>query len=295
MNKNILVITCCIFIACSGKLYAQNKNISIEIPVFNSTNGPVLLFAGNRIKSQSKDSKGAQYTLTRMEQKTGVAKQLPLPGMAKDFSSFKKITGETITKQLQHQLKLNNEAALWQFIQSHPDLNAYGLMAFSVPFRVAMGTAYIDAEVKDKKGETFTYAVQVGGTGNNTFTSTITIGQTPDFNSPQLSVSKVTDSIVTIHWNAKVKRNIPYFAFVFRQTGDRGDFIKLPARVIVNRKRDSAFYLFNEKVNANSAYKYFIRPADLIGNEGAFNSDTVSLVAANFHKLPVITQLKATD
>src|SRR6185437_2255371 len=160
---------------------------------------------------------------------------------------------------------------------------------------VAMGTAYIDAEVKDKKGETFTYAVQVGGTGNNTFTSTITIGQTPDFNSPQLSVSKVTDSIVTIHWNAKVKRNIPYFAFVFRQTGDRGDFIKLPARVIVNRKRDSAFYLFNEKVNANSAYKYFIRPADLIGNEGAFNSDTVSLVAANFHKLPVITQLKATD
>jgi len=63
----------------------------------------------------------------------------------------------------------------------------------------------------------------------------------------------------------------------------------------VSKKNDSAFFLFQEKVNGNSAYKYFIRPADLLDNEGAFNSDTTSLVAANFHKLPVIAQLKATD
>lgn len=295
MTKYILLITCCIFIACNGNVYAQNKNTPIEIPAFNSANGPVLLFAGNSINNKSRDSKGAQYSLTRTEQKTGAVKQLQLPGMAKDFSSFKKIIGETVNKQLQHQLKLNNEAALWQFIQSHPDLNAYGLMAFSVPFRVAMGTAYMDAEVKDKKGETFTYTVQVAGAANNNFTSTITIGQFPDFNAPQLSASKATDSIITIHWFAKVKQDIPYFAFVFRQTGGRGDFIKLPARVIVNRKHDSAYFSFNEKVNANSAYKYFIRPTDLLENEGKFNSDTVSLVAVNFHKLPMITQLKATD
>lgn len=295
MKKNIFVITCCIFTACIGKVYAQNKNAAIHIPVFNSINGPVLLFAGNSINSESKDSKGARYTITRTEQRTGAVKPLSLPGMAKNISSFKKITGDAIFKQLEHQLKLNNEAAIWKFIQSHPDLNAYGLMAFSAPFRMAMGTAYTDTEVKNKKGETYTYTVQVAGTVNNNFTATITIGQIPDFNMPQLSVAKATDSIITIQWKAKVKKDIPYFAFVFRQTGGRGDFKKLPARVIVNRKQDSAFFSFNEKVNANSAYKYFIRPADLLDNEGQFNSDTASLVAANFRKLPVLTQLKAID
>ena len=295
MNKYIFLITCCIFAAYNGNVYAQNKSTSITIPVFNSANGPVLLFAGNSINSKSKDSKGTQYSITRTEQKSGAVKQLQLPGMAKDFSSFKKIIGETITKQLQHQLKLNTENALWQYIQSHPNLNDYNLMAFNVPFRVAMGTAYIDEEVKDKKGETFIYSIQTSGTSNNNFISTITIGKIPDFNAPQLSVSKATDSIITIRWKAKIKQDIPYFAFVYRQTGGRGDFIKLTKRLLVNSKNDSAYFLFNEKVNANSAYKYFIRPADLLDNEGQFNSDTVSLVAANFHKLPVITQLKAID
>jgi fibronectin type 3 domain-containing protein len=88
---------------------------------------------------------------------------------------------------------------------------------------------------------------------------------------------------------------MPYFAFVYKQTGGRGNFQKLTARILVSKKNDSAYFLFNEKVNANSAYKYFIRPTDLLDNEGSFNSDTVNLVAANFRNLPSITQLKGTD
>jgi len=295
MYKNILLILFVLFAQYNGNVYAQNKNANSGMQLFNVANGTVLLFGSNSINSNSKDSKGAQYMLSRTEQKTGVVKQLPLPGMAKDFSSFKKITGETITKQLQHQLKLNTETALWQYIQSHPDLSVYGMMVLSVPFRVAMGTAYIDEDVKNKKGETFIYSLQVTGTVNNTFTSTISIGKSPDFNAPQLVVAKATDSIISIRWKAKLNNDFPFFASVYRQTGGRGIFKKLAARILASKKNDSIYYFFNEKVNANSAYKYFIRPADLANNEGAYNSDTVSLVAANFHKLPVVTQLKATD
>jgi fibronectin type 3 domain-containing protein len=295
MYKNILLIICVALSVANGNVYAQNKNAHSGMLLFNSARGTILLFGNNSINSNSKDSKGAQYTLSRTEQKTGAVKQLQLPGMAKDFSSFKKIIGETLSKQLQRQLKLSTENALWVYIQSHPDLSAYGLMALGVPFRTAMGTAYMDEDVKNKKGETFKYTLQVSGTNNNNYTSTITIGQVPDFNAPKLIVSKATDSFVSIRWKAKMNNDFPYFASVYKQTGDRGSFQKLSARILVSKKNDSVYFLFTEKVNANSAYKYFIRPIDLLDNEGSFNSDTVSLVAANFGKLPAITQLKATD
>src|ERR1035437_2731651 len=295
MYKNIFLIICVVIAGYNGNLYAQNKNAHPGMQLFNSAKGPVLLFGSNSINSNSKDSKGAQYTLSRTQQGTGAVKQLVLQGMAKDFSSFKKLIGETLSKQLQHQLKLNSDNELWQYIQSHPDLTAYGLFAFNVPFRAAMGTAYIDEEVKSKNGETFIYSLQVSGSVNNNYTSTITIGKAPDFNAPRLTVSKSTDSLVSIRWKAKVNNDFPFFASVYKQTGGRGNYQKLASRILVSIKNDSAYFLFNEKVNAHSAYKYFIRPADLLDNEGEFNSDTVSLVAENFNKLPSITSLKAVD
>jgi len=295
MYKNILLIICVALFTPNCDVYAQNKNTHPGMLLFNSARGTVLLFGNNSINNNSKDSKGAQYTLSRTEQKSGAVKKLQLPGMAKDFSSFKKMIGETLSKQLQHQLKLNTENALWQYVQSHPDLSAYGLMSLSVPFRTAMGTAYIDEDAKNKKGETFTYTLQVAGTNDNSYTSTITIGQAPDFKAPKLIVSNATDSIVSIRWKAKMNNDFPYFASVYKQTGNRGNFQKLAARILVRKKNDSVYFSFNEKVNANSAYKYYIRPTDLLDNEGAFNSDTVSLVAANFGKLPTITRLKAAD
>lgn len=277
-------------------LYAQNAKAQVGLLAFNSPKGVVLLFGSNSIGSNGKDIKGNQYTLTR-SQDNGNSKQLQLPGMVRNFAAFKKITGENIITQLQHQLKMKTEDALWQYLQTHPDLKDYGFMVFNVPFRVAMGTAFIDEEVKDKKGNTFIYSIQTSADNNNksNYTSSIIIGKSPDFAAPQLVQSKSSDSIVTIHWKMKMNNQIPYFAFVYKQTGGRGDFQKLASRILVTRKNDSAYFLYNEKVNANSAYKYFIKPADLLGNEGALNSDTVNLVAINFNKFPFITSLKAKD
>jgi fibronectin type 3 domain-containing protein len=295
--KNIFFITAILLIASGSKAIAQNRKAQPDLPVFNTSGGPVLFFGGSSINSSGNDSKGTKYTLSRTEQNTAGTKVLTLPGMATSFSSFKKISGDIIIQELKRQLKTATDDAMWQYIRQHPDLTAYGLISLSTSFRLAMGSAFIDEEVKDKKGKTFVYKMDQNGSAQNTrsFSATITIGQSPDFTAPVMSQSKATDSLVYIRWKAKVKKDIPYFAWVYRQTGDRGAFQKLPVRILVNRKNDSAYYLFNEKVNANSAYRYFIRPADLLENEGSFNSDTVNLVAANFNKLPMVTQLKATD
>jgi fibronectin type 3 domain-containing protein len=297
MMKNILIIITVLLSAASNRVCAQTKNATHAMPVFNTANGPVLFFGGSSINSNGIDNKGTKYSISRTEQNTGNVRALNLAGLAANFSSFKKITGDALVQELKHQLKLNTDDALWQYIRQHPGLSDYGLIALNPSFRIAMGAALIDEEVKDKKGKTFVYKMETNGTGQNSksFDASITIGQSPDFISPSMSVSKATDSLVVIRWKARIIKDIPYFAWVYRQTGGRGSFQKLPVRILVSHKNDSAYFLFNERVNANSSYKYFIRPADLLENEGSFNSDTVSLVAANFNKLPMISQLKAAD
>ena len=252
-----------------------------ELPVFNSPSGPVILFGG---------AGSAHYSLSRTEGAT--VKPLPLPGMVKSFTAFKKIVGAPFVGQLAHQLKLKSEDALWPYLQQHTDLTAYSLASFNIPFRVAMGVAYIDEEVKGQKGRTYTYRIQVD---NRDFTGTLTIGQSPDFGAPFLSHVSSGDSVIDILWKGTLRHDIPYFATVYRQSSDRGDFVKLSSRVLAKRKGDTVTYRFTERVNGNTAYRYFIRPTDLLDNAGAYNSDTANLIAANYLRLPIINGLKAHD
>jgi fibronectin type 3 domain-containing protein len=302
--KNSLLAVTVTF--CSVPMLAQGQGGQNQLPLFNSSGGPVLLFGGSSISSAGKDSKGMHYTLSRADANSNAVKQLSLPGMVKNYAAFKKMVGAAFVGQLVHQLKLKSEDALWGYLQQHADLSAYAFASFNIPFRVAMGAAYVDEEVKGQKGRSFTYKIAVdGGQGSgggqgtglvsNGFTGTLTIGESPDFAPPVVSQAKAKDSLVSLVWKSGLHRDIPYFAEVYRQSGGRGDFYKLPARILAKRKGDTVTYLFTERVNGNSAYRYFIRPADLLDNAGSYNSDTASLVAANFLRLPILSGLKAKD
>jgi len=266
------------------------------IPVFNSPEGPVILFGGSSISSAGKDNEGSHFVISRAEGNTATFTQLTLPGMVRTMQAFKKLTGSSVVSQLQQQLHLRSEDALWSYLQQHPDLSAYGLASFSIPFRVAMGAAYVDGDIKGQKGKTYTYKIDIDGAGTRaSFTAPITIGQGPDFQAPVLTLSKAKDSIITLRWRLRLQKDIPYVAAVYRQTGGSGEFRHLDLRILATHKGDSAIFSFTEKVTPNSAYRYFIRPADLLENTGYFNSDTASLVAANFQRLPFVTQLTARD
>jgi fibronectin type 3 domain-containing protein len=293
--KRIYLFVC--LLAGGAGLFAQEPGGQNQLPVFNSSGGPVLLFGSSSINGAGNDDKGTHYTISRGEAGTNAVKQLSLPGMVKNFQAFKKAVGAVFVTQLQHQLKLGTEGALWPYLQQHADLSTYGLATFNIPFRLAMGAAYMDEEVKGQKGRTYTYTITVKASGapEGNFSGTLTIGQAPDLAPPVTSRAKATDSLVIIRWREKLHRDIPYFATVYKQIGGRGDFQKLSAHILATHKGDSAIFTYTERVNGNSAYRYFIRPADLLDNGGVFNSDTVNLVAANFRKLALIAQLKAKD
>ena len=276
--------------------FAQGPSATSPVPVFNSADGPVILFGGSSISSGGKDNEGTHFVISRAEDNGTVFAAISLPGMVRNIQVFKKITGQAFVNQLQHQLKLSSEDALWTYLLQHPDLSVYGLASFNIPFRVAMGAAYIDGALKGQQGKTYSYKIDVNGAGTKaSFTSSITIGQAPDFLTPALVMAKAGDSTVSLRWRLRLKKDIPFVAAVYRQTGGRGAFQLLTARIIATHKGDSAIFVFTERVKPNSAYRYFIRPADLLNNAGVLNSDTASLVAANFRKLPFVSQLKAAD
>jgi hypothetical protein len=276
---------------------AQGQAERNQLPIFNSAGGPVVLFGGSSISGAAKDSKGIQYALSRAEVNSNSVKQVPLPGMVKNMAAFKKMVGAGFVAQLAVQLKVRTDEAVWSYLQQHPDLSDYGLTSFAIPFRTALGAAFIDEEVKGQKGRTYVYSMSITAPGKTAVvaSSTITIGGSPDFTAPRLVQVKARDSSVSLAWKVVAHRDIPYLAHVYRQAGGRGDFIKLPAKILAKRQGDSVSFLFNERVNGNSAYRYFILPADLLDNTGAVNSDTASFVAANFRKLPIPGQVKARD
>ncbi len=281
------------FVFATALVQGQNN----QLPLFNSPRGPAILFGGSSLNSDGTDINGTRFALSRSEENGANEQELKLPGKVKSLQAFKKITGAVFLQQLEKQLKLNSDEALWNFINQHRDLSAYGFAAFSIPFRTAMGAAYTDEEVKSKQNRTYLYTVTVSAPGRAgaKISAPITIGETPDFPAPKLIRASAKDSVVTITWREIKHRDMPYVASVFRQTGGSGAFVKQPARILAKRKGDSVIYVFSDKVNGNSSYRYFIRPADLADNAGAVNSDTASLVAANYSGLPILQGLKTTD
>jgi fibronectin type 3 domain-containing protein len=285
---------------CGSGARAQSQHVQPGLPVFNSARGPVILISNQGLKQgASADSAVSQFRISRME----ASNPRSLRNLGPVFAAaspdiFRKIAGEEVWEQLRKRTKGKTDAGIWQYLQQHPSTDDYGFLAFNPLFRKAMGTAYIDEEVRNKKNTAYTYQMEIvarGGRVLGTVTGDLTIGRSPDFLPPAVGTVKATDSLVAVTWRQKVAHDVPYFAFVYKQAAGRGSFQKLSARVLVRHKKDSVYYTFTEKVNANSAYRYFIRPADLMDNTGDYNSDTASLVAANFRKLPMIGKLKAKD
>jgi len=304
-GPGILFLSVLLSVVCGGGLEAQQNTPPAGgkvtgLPVYNSSRGPVVFINNHGLRQGGPgDSVATQYRLSRME--TGnprSVKELGAVYAAASPDVFRKIAGEEVWEQVRKRTKTKTDQETGLYIQQHPNTDDYGFLAFNALFRKAMGTAYIDEEVQRQKNKSYTYQLDIVGRSGQTLgsvTGDVTIGKSPDFLPPVVGAVKASDSLIVVTWRQKVAADIPYFAFVYKQTAARGDFQKLSSRILVRHKKDSVYYSFTEKVKANSAYRYYIRPADLLDNTGAFNSDTASLVAANFRRMPMIAKLKARD
>ncbi len=215
-------------------------------------------------------------------------------------AAFKSILGVNALSSIAALKKLKTEEAVWDYLQRHPQLNDYGLMAMNLKFGVALGAYYLDKEVVSLKVQEVKYQVRYinkEGKMMEPIETAIRLGLPANIPSPAFYAKTESDSFAVVEWYLPARVGADaVFANVFRSIGNSGKY-ELAGKIFatINQpKADSVLFKWEEKINKGYSYNYFIQPSTMALLPGA-NSDTVNVIGANFSALQQITNLNAKD
>jgi len=266
---------------------------------YSYRDGTYLYFADRAV---SVDQPFNKITSVRVSRNTGKRyAQLITVTRARSVAEFKSIGGEKVWAELKLMQKLTTDDDVWKFILAHPLLDEYGTLSFNMSFRQAMGNALLDKEAAALPvGEKWLYKVEwLDATGGivNTAEGSVT-GNAASFVLARAHKQKVsaTDSVVMASWfviSKKVHSSI-IMADVYRQTGGKGAFEKLPSPLFANPKKDSLQFSLMDNVVPSTLYRYYIIPTDDIGNPSQ-RSDTINVLSFDFRSLPLLSSVAAHD
>lgn len=279
--NRILVV---ILLMTGKQVFAQYANSTI--PVYNYRGNPMILF--------SQDNKTTVQLSRAIGDTIKGFTPLQVPQMAATMQQFRLIAGSILTDTLKRRLKLATDAALWNHLKANHDFKSYGYLALNGGFLKAMGVALNDSIGTQPTGTTVYYKLKVSGTVKTTFTGTYIVGEPARFEKPKLKLRKLQDGVISLKWAYKpiFREHVPLFAGVYYYTAD-GGFQALPSKITSTITADSVFFTYVTKARPLRLNKFFIRPADLFGNESVVPSDTATLTVAYTGHLPVVEGLMA--
>ncbi len=219
---------------------------------------------------------------------------------AENWEEFTQRASTGLIEGLLNTLELETEEELWEFIKENPNMEGYGFLAFNRNFWRAFGTAYLDSEaVQFREGQSVTYEVrhimEDGSESEMRFRGTAIVGELPNILPPQ-SISRVErDSLVGVRWAAPIEGSEDaFFGHVYRQTEEGEEFEQLPGRIMAQRSDSLIIYQWEESVEPEHSFRYFVQPLDIAGIPGP-RSDTLSVISVNFENLPLMSSVSARD
>lgn len=266
-----IIFTVLIADAISQNASAQ-KNASPAFNLYNTSRGAILI---------------SNVTDLNIERKTGAAdfKTIGRLEMKKDPTVFRNEIGDKLWNSLKTAGNFKTDGELWQKILSTPkDPNVRDLNLLS-----ASGFAYTDSSIlKIPAGTKLTYKI-------NNIEKTITTGQYSEMCRPLFHSYLLGDSLVTIKWFDKPGEKDPSrFANVYKQSDGKGRFEKVAQKIPLIKTGDSIVIFFQDRVMPNTFQRYFVRPVNLVGDEGA-SSDTSNVLAVFYKMRDMITGFNAQD
>lgn len=271
-----------------------------ELPLKYSHRDGTYLYFSDRALSPTAPFNS--ITRVRVSRNTGRSfKELQVVSQPSTWKEFKKICGDQSWTQLKIIKNLSTDETAWNYILAHPMLDDYGTLAFDMGFRHAMGSAYLDKDAAGlASGKQWRYRVEwldASGGVIRSAQGTITGGTTP-FAIGRVKKSRhfANDSLVNVQWytEAREQSGSIVMAEIFRQTGGKGPYAKLPSRVFATKRGDSLIFNYQQGVAPQSLYRYYIRPMDELGNT-AEPSDTISVLSFDFNSLPLLQDVSAKD
>ncbi|MGE5479954.1 MAG: fibronectin type III domain-containing protein [Chloroflexota bacterium] len=167
-----------------------------------------------------------------------------------------------------------NRATIWNFIERTGNTDSIPLYGTLPSFRLALGTAFYDPDVK--RGESYSYKIIVsnadGRTEEKSAAPVLFAPRKPEIGLKNIYLS-TEESRMHLRFLAHGKDI--HSVRLFRQNYLQSDFEDISPEAGFMTRRDSVFYVaIDPTVQRKAIYRYFATPYDMYGNAGE-NSDTV--------------------
>jgi len=278
-----------------------------EPPIYPSPEGVWVVLSGTALNPARADSRLVGAHILRADAGSQKYQEVGQIKQAASLAEFRTVAGQGALETLKANHKLASDDAAWAFILAHPNVRDYGLMALNMPFRQALGTAFLDASARQAApGTRYSYRVQpVYATPElnklaqgKFFEKTVEMGRPTPLPRPRTSHTRGLDSVVSVRWSARAQASTAVLNTVYGQVyrqgpGERG-FSAVPVRVLASRERDSVFFSYEERVQPSSLYRYYLQPLDFVGNPGPA-SDTTYVASVDPRHTALIRGVSARD
>lgn len=317
--KNALFLLCMLLVSLSFSFLARAQprrpapaaGAAQPAPVFPSPAG-VYAVVSNVALSPARPGPNGLAAIRVLRAPAGSAdfKEVGRVRQAASLVEFRQQAGPAALDQIKQTHQLATDDAAWTYVQAHPKLDDYGFLALSLSFRVAMGTAYLDAgAAQAPAGTRFAYrlvpeyAAGQAPSGSSAYPeSTVTVGQRSALPRPHARRSTGRDSAVVVRWVAPAAPadapTATLFGRVWRQGPGERTFSVVADQILASRAEraadDSVRFTFQQRVEPEALYRYYIEPLDFVGNPGPA-SDTAYVLSVSAGRMPVVRRVSARD
>ncbi|MBF9220257.1 hypothetical protein [Hymenobacter ruricola] len=285
-----------------------------EAPVFPSPAGVYAVVSNTALSAAKPSPEGlVAVRVLRAPAGSNDFKEVGQVRQAGSLAEFRQQAGPGVLEQIRQTHQLASDDAAWAYLQAHPSLDDYGFLGLSLSFRVALGTAFLDADaVKAKPGTRFAYRLvpeyatgrAPSGAGATTRfpEATVAVGQRSALPRPRARRATGRDSAVVVRWVAPAARaNTPLitlFGRVWRQGPGEKTFSVVADQILATRdergRDDSVRFTFQQRVEPEALYRYYIEPLDFVGNPGPV-SDTAYVLSVSPSRMPAVSRVNARD
>jgi fibronectin type 3 domain-containing protein len=279
-------------------LYPQENNSSI---VVREGKDGVFIFFSDKLPFGDKVNRYKEALIYRSISKSGNYSMIGNIKPPETIESFRFSGGEPVLALIANAKKLESPEQAWNFLQNHADLRDYGSLAIDAGFLRALCVAYLDDKAAGiSSGTKVFYRVSLimsGPGGQNVESeSSLTLGQPPAITKPAGERVRESESLVGISWKADTTSNSDaFYGEIWRMQAGKGGFEKVGSCFATHDSKSGTIrYQVADKVIPHRKYYYYIVPLTMTLLPGP-NSDTISVISADFARLPQPTRLAAID
>ena len=290
--KHLIIISGLLITA---NIFAQNPK---QVPIKQGKNGVYILLSDKGFSD--KNPLYGKYTSVTIQRAVNDDKFREI-GKVKPAASaeeFEKMIAKDALLSIASLKKLASKQDAWKYVQTHPDIKDYGLLALELNLGAALGAYFNDNNLADiKPGSVIKYKIILSnGKETAELSASVNAGEMADLQKPFLITKTESDSVINIQWACLSSKSADVmFGNIYTKEGNPAEF-KFMQRVFANKdeKSDTVRFEFTHFVRPGIQYQYYIKPATMAIQEGP-SSDTVIATSVNFSTLDQPEELKAKD